>query len=139
MEERGKQGIGTAGIVTLIAVLGYLAFELYAVRSARDRMEPAHVYAQFAMARQAVSRCEADSPYASDFERNFQAVTRLATRDLAEQQPDLSPAQLDDALAARRQIHERDVDVLIAEQGCAGGDVWRLRKLYEVRSRLNLR
>lgn len=139
MDEQGKQGMGSAGVITLVVVFGYIAFELYAVRSARERMEPANVYAQFAMARHAVDRCGADSPYSADFERNFRAVTRLATRDLAERHPQQSPAQWDERLEAQRKAHDAEVDALIAEQGCTGEAVRRLLKLYEVRSRLNLR
>ncbi|MEM1144896.1 MAG: hypothetical protein AAGI88_20115, partial [Pseudomonadota bacterium] len=101
------------------------------------------VYLEFVGARRAATVCDAGSPNRADvernFDRNFRAVTRLVTEDLAQRQPSLTPVELDLVIGERRQSRESEVDALIAQQGCAGKDVWRLRKLYEVRSRLKLR
>jgi hypothetical protein len=139
VKEQDGRGSVFAGAAAVVVVIGYLAFELYGLHRARERMEPAQVYAQFVRARHAVSVCGVDSPARADFERNFEAVTRLATSDLAEREPDVTPAQLQQMLAARRRAIEHDVDALVAEHGCKDNAVWRLLKLYEVRSRLTLR
>jgi len=143
VSETANNGMGFTGVVAIVVLIGYFAIEVYGFHHAREQMEPAQVYLEFAGARRAATVCDADSPDRADvernFDRNFGAVTRLVTEDLAQSQPSLTPAELDLAIGERRQSRESEVDALIAQQGCAGKEVWRLRKLYEVRSRLKLR
>lgn len=132
-------GMGAAGYITIFVVVIYLGFEVYGLQHARERMEPSAVYREYTGARRAAQLCEPEPPSRVAFERNFTAVTELALADIAEQQPDADPAAIKGMLAERQREREMEIDALIESAGCDSKEAWRLMKLYEIRSRLNLR
>ena len=139
MSENSSKGTNLAGILATIVVAGYLGFELYGLHRARERMEPVAVFTQYAGLRHAVTLCDETPANSSDFERNFDAVTRLATADLLEKNPDRSEAEAASELESKLNARENEVEAVISEQGCDSKEVFRLLKLYEARSRLKLR
>ena len=139
MSEHNSKGTNLAGILATIIVAGYLGFELYGLHRARERMEPVAVFTQYAGLRHAVTLCDETPADRSDFERNFDAVTRLATADLLEKNPDRSEAEVASELESKRETRENEVEDVIGEQGCDSKEAFRLLKLYEALSRLKLR
>ena len=139
MSQNNSKGTNLAGILATIVVAGYLGFELYGLHRARERMEPVAVFTQYAGLRHAVTLCDETPANSGDFERNFDAVTRLATADLLEKSPDRSEAELASELESKLNARENEVEAVISEQGCDSKEVFRLLKLYEARSRLKLR
>lgn len=131
--------MGAAGYITIFVVIVYLGFEVYGLQHARERMEPTAVYREFVGARYVAESCEAAPPLQAAFERNFAAVTERALSDLHKQQPDADEDTINAALAALRDAREAEVDDALGDEGCTGKEAWRLLKLYEIRSRLNLR
>ena len=139
MSEDTKTGSSITGFIVIAVVVVYLGLEVYGFHHARERMDPAAVYREFVGARHAVALCEPSPPAPADFERNFTAVTSLASRDLAATLPEATDALIDQTLSEQRLAREQEVEALVAEEGCDGPTVWRLVKLYEVRGRLKLR
>ncbi|MEM9316228.1 MAG: hypothetical protein AAGA95_16535 [Pseudomonadota bacterium] len=139
MSEEKKAGMSAVGVITICVVVAYLGLELYGLHHARERMAPQAVYAEFVGARRAIEMCNPNPPQAEDFERNFRAVTARATRELEAQEPSPTVSEITEVLAQRRASRESEVEALVADLGCKGSEVWRLQKLYEARSRLNLR
>ena len=139
MSEHNSKSTNLAGILATIIVAGYLGFELYGLHRARERMEPVAVFTQYSGLRHAVTLCDETPADRSDFERNFDAVTRLATADLLEKNPDRSEADVAIELESKRETRESEVEDVIAQQGCDSKEAFRLLKLYEARSRLKLR
>ena len=139
---REQGGMGPAGYVTIFIVILYLGFEVYGLERARERMEPAAVYAEYVGAHRAAALCDPEPPTRAAFERNFAAVTERARADLATRTSDgvdYTDSAVDATLRANRRARESEIDALIAADGCDGKQAWRLLKLYEIRSRLNLR
>ncbi len=139
MSEETRGSMGVAGYITIFVVVIYLGFEVYGLHRARERMEPLAVYREFAGARRAAERCDPRPATFDDFERNFAAVTELALADLRSQDPGVDAVTVNATLQALTSEREAEVDALIDDGDCDGPDAWRLLKLYEVRSRLNLR
>ena len=139
MSENNGKGTNLAGVLATVVVAGYLGFELYGLHRARERMEPVAVFTQYAGLRHAVELCGETDANRSDFERNFDAVTRLANSDLLEKNPDRSEDDVASDLESKRETRESEVEAVIAEQGCESKAAFRLLKLYEARSRLKLR
>jgi hypothetical protein len=133
-----KKPSSLAGALAIVAVVAYLGLELHGLHRARDSMEPASIFRDFVGARHAVDRCGADAEERAAFDSNFAVVESQALRDLAARNPQSSDAEHRVILEQQRRAREEEVDALIAREGCAGKDVWRLLKLHEVRSRLNL-
>ena len=102
----------------------------------RDRMEPGYVFNKFVGARRAAEACGVKDSQKAAFERNFVAVKACALDALLAAEPDTDAAAL---LATREQAREAEVDALIAAESCGGKEVWRLLKLHEIRSNLDLR
>ncbi|MEM1154747.1 MAG: hypothetical protein AAGI44_11445, partial [Pseudomonadota bacterium] len=106
MSEQHSNGMGFTGVVAIVVLIGYFAIEVYGFHHAREQMQPTQVYLEFVGARRAAIVCDAGSPNRADvernFDRNFGAVTRLVTEDLAQRQPSLTPVELDLAIGERR-------------------------------------
>jgi len=134
-----KTGLGPAGFITIGVFLAYIGLEIFAVSRTHDRIEPEQIYRDFVGARRAVARCGIDPPERADFERNFGVVAAKAREALSETASGTTEQEVETALNALREAREAEVDALIGEEGCKGKGVWRLIKLYEVRSRLTLR
>ena len=128
--------MGLTGYITILVVVVYLGFELFGLHKARDRMEPGYVFNEFVGARRAAEACGVKDSQKAAFERNFVAVKARALDALLAAEPDTDAAAL---LATREQAREAEVDALIAAQSCGGKEVWRLLKLHEIRSNLDLR
>ncbi|MEM1403205.1 MAG: hypothetical protein AAGG55_07740 [Pseudomonadota bacterium] len=139
MSENSAKGMNVAGIAATIIVAGYLGLELYGLHNAKERMEPVAVFIEYAGLRHGAALCTEDPSNRNDFERNFDAVTRLATGDLLKRNPDRSEADVVRELEVKREARESEVGTVIAEQGCGSKEAFRLLKLYEARSRLKLR
>lgn len=131
--------MGLTGYITILVVVVYLGFELFGLHKARDRMEPGYVFNEFVGARHAVALCADGERRNADFERNFNAVTERAIRALAESSLDSTIEQATARVSLQQKTRESEVDALVAAEGCDGEQVWRLLKLYEIRSTLNLR
>ena len=128
--------MGLTGYITILVVVVYLGFELFGLHKARDRMEPGYVFNEFVGARRAAEACGVKDSQKAAFVRNFVAVKARALDALLAAEPDTDAAAL---LATREQAREAEVDALIAAQSCGGKEVWRLLKLHEIRSNLDLR
>lgn len=131
--------MGLAGYITILIVVVYLGFELFGLHKARNRMEPGYVFNEFVGARRAVALCPDEARETADFERNFKAVTERAISALAESSPDSTIELITSQVNSQRKTRESEVAALVAAEGCDSKTVWRLLKLYEIRSTLNLR
>ena len=127
-------------LLFLLFVVGYVGFELYVIKRTGYRTEPDFIYNEFVGAQQASARCgDPTDAVSRNFARNFNAVERGAREDHAEQNPEATPAEIDDFVASLTRERENEVDQMIDAQGCESADVRRLVVLYERRANLNLR
>lgn len=128
----------SAGLVALVVVIGYFAFEVSNLHRLKYRTEPAFILDEFASAHFAVTACPVtDVKQISDFERNYAHVKRNALADA-------QSAESNDASSAETRVTtiieaaQRRVAKLLEEEGCNGKELRRLQKLHQIRARLNL-
>ncbi len=129
-----------ASILWILVVVGYLGFEVDAIRRSRHLFEPLHTLDVFTSAQRASQRCgDPEDPRREPFERNLASVRRRARDDLARSHPQQPSEAVERMLAERTRAREAEVDALVAAEGCESGSVWRLLKLHEQRARLTVR
>lgn len=127
-----------ATLLALVGVLGYLGFELYAVRKAGYRMEPRYIFAQYAAAERAVSLCGA--PEGADtarFVRNLDHVRRRASAALAETDGELPPGTVDKELERIAAEAASRVNAAFEREGCDAREIWKQRRRFEIYARIN--
>lgn len=131
-----KPGALIAGVV----VVGYIAFEVYALYHNRDRADPVNIYDQFITARHAVARCgDPPADQLDRFSENLHAVTIRATRTLKERNPQASSDEIDDMVAAISEQRAQEIDALVAAQGCSAPQIKTNLKRFEIKARLRAR
>ena len=129
-----------AAILWILVVLGYVGFEVSAVRHSQHLFEPLFTFDQFASIQHATQRCGGpDEEQRRRFLSNLPAVRRRAGQELAERDPQRSVEEIERMLDGRTGAREAEVDALIEERGCADSEVWKLLKLYEIRARARVR
>lgn len=127
-------------ILFILIVVGYVGFEVNAVRTSRHLFEPLFTFDQFASMHRATGECGDPEPgQRESFDRNFAAVATRARAELAERHPQRSSEEIAALLAERGRAREDEVDALVAAGGCADPGIWKWLKLYEQRARLTIR
>ena len=114
----------------LLIVAAYVAFEFHAMSKAAYRMEPLYVFDQHASADQAQRLCgTAKAGAVGQFERNFVAVQRRATKGMQDDEPGVGVEAITRNLLERRANRFEEIGVLYAEEGCEGKQmrVWLRR------------
>ncbi|MEE4330570.1 MAG: hypothetical protein V2J10_06860 [Wenzhouxiangella sp.] len=126
-------------ILAIIVVVAYLAFEVFAISKVSYRTEPLYIFGRFVAVDRAMALCGApDSQMRSRFSRNRASVRQRAERELVEGNPGESREVIDRLLAERIQQHESEVDALVEALGCDDIEIFKLKRGYENRARLNL-
>ncbi|MEL7537040.1 MAG: hypothetical protein AAFM91_08305 [Pseudomonadota bacterium] len=127
------------GIAFVVIIVAFIGFEMHAASRNSYRMEPEHVFGQFASADRAVSECKTPQlDRLAKFKRNYGYARNRAYAALAAKNPEASPQEVDDMVTVAQQVVHREVDALIAEKGCEDIEVWKLLKRFENLARLNL-
>lgn len=127
-------------IAFVLIAVGYFALELFAMSRMKYRTEPLYIYEEYVTADTAAMRCsDPDSAERSDFLRNFGAVRRRAAKHLAQENPNVTSAEIATRLDSLKAARSREVIRIIDARNCSDSEVWRWAKLHEVRARLNLR
>lgn len=127
-------------ILAILVVVGYVGFEVNALRMVRYRFEPLYTLDRFASMHHATVRCGDPEPDVRErFRLNFAAVRTRAEREIAADPEQPSPEEVQRLLTERIRAREREIDALIESEGCEGPEMWRQLKRYEQRARLNVR
>lgn len=126
------------GFLAILAIIGYIGFELHTVNKARYRMEKPYVFDQFVSAHRAYTACRKpqDEAY-QKFERNFALMRSRTLVALANVSADAS-VDVTQMLSERIAEKERVVDVLVASKGCADVEVWKLLRRFDIYAGKNL-
>lgn len=126
--------------LAILVVLGWASFEVYTVYRSRHLFEPLATFDRFASMHHAARACgEFDPEVRERFALNLDAVRSKAARHLAGAHPDQSEAAIERKVVERDRERAREIDDLVAAQGCDGRDLWHWLKLYEQRARLRIR
>ena len=126
-------------ILFVLVVIGYFAFEMYAVSKVGYRMEPLYIFERFVAVDRAMTRCgQPDAAMKADFNRNRASVQQRAKRELFEQSPEETQEDINRLLTETIQREEEEVDDLIDELGCDDIELFKLMNGYENRAHLNL-
>lgn len=121
------------------AVVGFFGFEMYAASRNSYRIEPTHIFGQFAGASRGNTLCgAAGDEQLAKFSNNYAWTRKRATDALAEQFPDKSADQIDAMIAAQQDAVYMEVDALVDEKSCKDIEAWKLVKRFDNMSRLNL-
>ncbi len=127
-------------ILATMVVIGYVGFEVNALRRSQHLFEPLFTFDQFTSMQRASERCGAAEPGVKEaFEQNYAAVQVRAVRDVAEGRPEGSAEDAAQELAERARARRAEVDELVDSGGCDHPEVRTLRMLYEQRARLRIR
>ncbi|GAB5414602.1 MAG: hypothetical protein Cons2KO_22050 [Congregibacter sp.] len=128
----------SAGLLALVVVVGYFAFEVSNLHRLKYRTEPAFILDEFASAHFAATACPiTDAKQISNFDRNYAHVKRNALADA-------QSAESNDASSAETRVTtiieaaQRRVAKLLEDEGCNGKELRRLQKLHQIRARLSL-
>ena len=126
-------------ILFILIVIGYFAFEMYAVSKVSYRMEPLYIFERFVAVDRAMTRCgQAEAAMKADFDRNRSSVRQKAEWELFEQNPAETQEAIDRLLSEIIRKQETEVDELIHELGCDDIEIFKFIKGYGNRARLNL-
>ncbi|MFK8016711.1 MAG: hypothetical protein AB8G17_14855 [Gammaproteobacteria bacterium] len=131
--------MNAGSIAAIVVVVGYIGFEVYAVKRSGFRMEPGYILGQFASAARGAELCATPNADQQErFARNYATTRWRAERALAAQNPTHSTAQINTEISAQIAEYYATVDTLVETNGCAGGEAWKLVKHFDNLSRLNL-
>lgn len=125
-------------VLALVGLIGYLGFELYAVRKNGYRMEPTYIFSQYVAAGRAVALCGA--PEGADtarFARNLDNVRRRAQMALKKTNPEFAPPEIEQELERLTATSVSAVDDVVRSDGCQGREIWKQRRRYEIYARTN--
>jgi Tfp pilus assembly protein PilE len=123
-------------VLAILAVIGYIGFELYAVQKAGYRMEAPHIYGQLVSARHAMERCgDPDTGQAEGFRRTFATVQQRAEQHLAKAHPEADTSAIDEMMTERAAAGKTEVNDQIEAKGCGSQAVWKHRKRFEIYAR----
>lgn len=126
-------------VLAAIAVIGFLAFELYAATRNGYRMEPAFVFGEFVEARRGSQRCAAPTNEQQEqFDHNYAWARYRAGNDRAEADPAPSRTEIDAWLASREAELVAAVDARVDELDCKHPDVRKLVLRFRNLARLSL-
>ncbi|MEM7027470.1 MAG: hypothetical protein AAF410_04510 [Pseudomonadota bacterium] len=138
-EDNTAGSINGGMILAVIAVVGYLGFELYAVHKVGYRMEAPYIYQQYIAANHAFELCGEIKPQAhSRFLKNLNIVQQRAQRELKELNPDEAIFAIDQMITESGDVQIQLVDSIINEKGCQDKEVWKYLRRFEIYSKLNL-
>ncbi len=127
-------------VLMIGVVLGYVGFEVSAIRRAQHLFEPLHTLDEFASMHHASQACgDADPDRLERFARNFTAVRRRAERDLAQARPDRSPQEIAQQVSQREAARARRVEDLVRTGGCGDPEIRTYLQLHRQRARLRIR
>jgi len=125
---------GTA--LAVMIILGYVAFEGYAVHKASYRTEPAYIYNMLIEAQTAVDSCDDGlKPDVAGFRKVLTRVTLKYKNELAEQQPTRDDGAIDQAVSAKAAAARNAVNAYIAENGCADQEVRNHQRRFDIYAR----
>lgn len=129
-----------AGTIPFVLLaLGYFGLEMYVAGRNAYRMEPEHIFGEYATSSRAVGRCGPLKAVEADkFEANYRYARRRAVGAVAERDASAAPAAVEGVVRDQETAAQRSVDALIDERGCEDIEVFKLRKRYENLTRLNL-
>jgi hypothetical protein len=133
-------GSNMAKMLPFIAlVVGYIAFELYAVQKTKYRIDPVYIFDQFLSAHYAVRKCgNPENGQLQQFLRNLESVTARAANKLHERHPEKSTQEIDRMIAAQRTSREQEVEAIVKANGCSDPQITTLLKRFEIRARLRV-
>lgn len=127
-----KNGTGFA----IVIVIGYIAFEGYAVHKASYRTEPAYIHNMLVEAKTAVQSCgEGSSPDTAGFNRSLTRVTEKLKRELTEENPDKDVDTINLEIAKKAAAAQATVEAYIAEKGCADQEVTNHLRRFDIYAR----
>jgi len=126
-------------LLFIFIVVGYFAFEIYAVSKVSYRTEPVYIFERFVAVDRAMNRCgQSGNDTKVDFDRNLAAVQRRAELELLEQNPSKSVNDIQAFLTQTERQQQAEVDTLIDELGCDDIELFKLVRGYANRARLNI-
>ena len=129
----------TGTIMAVVVFVAYIGFEGWAAHKVRYRIEPLYIHDRWVEAQHALGRCAEPEPgQLEKFWRNFVSVTRNASEDLAERNPEQSADDITESLQLRAAEREQAVDAVIDAKGCANAQVKVWLRRFEIYARLNL-
>jgi len=126
-----------ARALPVVLILGaYVALEAVAAANARPRMEAAYIYPRLVEARVAAERCGgvADDQ-AARFEQVLDRTRARLGRELAEGEPPLEGAAIEDEIMALARSAEREAAAVLDAGGCEGPAARSLLGRHRIYSR----
>lgn len=132
-QPRGKACVNSGTVLAILALVGYIGFEAYAIRKAAPRTEPAFIHNLMVEAKTAVEHCGLGTPKLhSEFDQTLKRVRKKYSDELESEFAKDSRQSVEQLILEDMSAAEMRVKQFLVANDCAHQDVKNHFQRYRI-------